>query len=284
MKVLDMDKILKISKEELINTSEKEYDMQINSLVNDILLKKKRIVLLSGPSGSGKTTTAKRIVKRLQEIGYSSIYLSMDNWFRTKSSYTLPLNEEGKPDYESPLCVDIDLLNEDMKELLGGKEINLPTFDFVSETMCYNDETLKLKDLNSIIVLEGLHTLNDYVDIDRKFSYRVFVCPEDICIKNNVEIFQQEIRLYRRINRDKLHRGRTLDKTVELFNSVCRGEELYLKPYLKDIDFNLNSFMDYEIFLHNTVLYGYGKLKNIPKYQVKIEDIPCDSIMTEFYI
>lgn len=282
MQILDFEKLEK-DKTILIKESEKKYDNQIDDIVNKVIGLNKRIILLSGPSGSGKTTTAKRIVKKLKENGMESVYLSMDNWFRTKSEYTLPLDDRGKPDYESPLCVDIGLLNSDLEKLLNGENINLPFFDFVNEIMTITDKTLKLKSDKSILVLEGLHALNTYVNVDREYSYKIYVCPEDLYLKNNIKIFQEEIRLYRRITRDSLHRGRNLEKTVELYETVSRGEKLYLNPFKNNIDGQINSLLDYEIFLHKTVLKDYSKLSNVPVLNIGIEDIPRGSIMNEFY-
>lgn len=282
MQILEFENLEK-DKNILIKKSENKYDNQIENIVSKVKGLNKRILLLSGPSGSGKTTTAKRIVKRLKEKGVESVYLSMDNWFRTKSEYTLPLDEKGRPDYESPLCVDIKLLNEDLEKLLNGDSINLPLFDFVNEIMTITDKTLKLKSDNSILVLEGLHALNTYVNVNREYSYKVYVCPEDLYLKDNIKIFQEEIRLYRRITRDSLHRGRDLEKTVELYETVSRGEKLYLNPFKYDIDSQINSLLDYEIFLHKTVLNDYDKLNIVPALNIGVNDIPKGSIMNEFY-
>ena len=135
-----------MSVRDLILYSENRYDKDIERIIEDILNKNKRIVLLTGPSGSGKTTTAKRLVKGLKKRNKDAIYLSMDNWFRTKSEFEVPLTEDGKPDYESPLCVNIDLLNEHLCGLLEGISFNLPIYDFVNQKMNISDKVITAKE------------------------------------------------------------------------------------------------------------------------------------------
>ena len=95
---------------DLIDFSEDRFNSDIQDIVSDVINKNKRIVLLTGPSGSGKTTSAKKIVREIKRRGVEAVYLSMDNWFRTKSEFDIPSTEDGGFDYESPLCVNIELL------------------------------------------------------------------------------------------------------------------------------------------------------------------------------
>ncbi len=126
--------------QELINKSEARYNREIARVVDRILDSEARVVLLSGPSGSGKTTSAKRIVKGLKSKGQKSIYLSMDEWFKTVDLATIDRDEFGNPDYESPCRVDIDLLNRQINELLEGKEKQL-FLDYVNAWSAGNAET-----------------------------------------------------------------------------------------------------------------------------------------------
>jgi uridine kinase len=266
---------------DLIDFSEDRFNSDIQDIVSDVINKNKRIVLLTGPSGSGKTTSAKKIVREIKRRGVEAVYLSMDNWFRTKSEFDIPLTEDGGFDYESPLCVNIELLNEHLTNLLKGEKIRLPFYDFVNQKMIFGDKYLQISS-NAVIVLEGLHALNDFVKLDRNVVYRLLVCPQNIEYKD-ICITQKEIRLYRRITRDSLHRGRTIDETVDMFKTVSRGEVLYLEPCIKDIDYYLNSFLEYELFLHKSVLGDFQKLKDIEDKNVSVQDIPNASLMEEFY-
>ncbi len=266
---------------DMINNGEEKYLTQLQQIVLDILLKNRRLVLLSGPSGSGKTTTATLIVEKLRNKGKKAIYLSMDNWFKTKSDYVVPKTEDGKDDFESPFCVDIDILNKDLRDLLAGKEVELPKYDFVNQKMYYDGDFVTI-DANTVIVVEGLHALNSFIDIDRTNSYRIFVKPLSSELEG-VFFTDEDIRLYRRINRDKLHRGRTIEDTLHMLSSVSRGEQLYLNPTIKDIDFNVDSFMPYELYLHKTYLGDFQKLSSLTDIKIGIEDIPSKSLLEEFY-
>ena len=205
----------------------------------------------------------------------------MDDWFRTKSEYEVPTTEDGKLDFESPICVDIDLLNKDLQNLLNGNTVELPKYDFVNQKMYYNQDFLRI-DNTTIIVIEGLHALNPFIKISRDNVFRVYVCPNNVCY-DGISFTNEEIRLYRRISRDKLHRGRTIEETIEMWSSVSRGEKLYLKPSVKDIDFNVDSFMGYELYLHKGVLENFDKLKQIKNIVITTNDIPDGSLMEEFY-
>ena len=267
--------------DDLIDFSEDRFNSDIKEIVLDVINKNKRIILLTGPSGSGKTTSAKKIIKEIKKNGREAVYLSMDNWFRTKSEFKIPLTEDGGYDYESPLCVNIDLLNQHLTDLLNGEKIRLPIYDFVNQKMIFGDKYIQISS-DAIIVLEGLHALNEFVKLDRSVVYRLLVCPQNVEYKN-ISITQKEIRLYRRITRDSLHRGRTIDETVDMFKTVSRGEKLYLEPCIKDIDYYLNSFLEYEIFLHKSVLGDFQKLKDVENKGISVENIPSASLMEEFY-
>lgn len=271
-----------IDKKRIIIEGEEFYQNQVKRLVSDLLKKKKNLVLLSGPSGSGKTTTAKLIVDEIVNQGKKAVYLSMDDWFRTKSEYEVPVTEDGKLDFESPICVDIDLLNEDLTALLNGYKVELPKYDFVNQKMYYDGEILQI-DNQTIIVIEGLHALNSFITIDRSKSYRVFVRPDNV-VYDGISFTHEDIRLYRRISRDRLHRGRTIDETLNMLSSVSRGETLYLNPTVKDIDFQVDSFISYELYLHKTILGDFKKLKDIHNIEIMIKDIPEGSLLEEFYL
>ena len=270
-----------VDKMKLIVDGENHYHKQVSELVEKLIIKGCPIVLLAGPSGSGKTTTAQMIVKEIEKHSKNAVYLSMDNWFRTKADYDIPKTEDGKLDFESPICVDIDLLNQNLTDLISGLEVELPQYDFVNQKMYFDGSTLQI-DKNTIIVLEGLHALNPFITINRDNVFRIFIKPNDVEINNTV-FTHRDIRLYRRISRDKLHRGRTVEETMEMLSSVSRGEVLYLEPYVYDIDFMVDTFIGYELYLHKSVLGEFEKLKVVDSIDITINDIPTTSLLCEFY-
>ena len=147
--------------------------------------------------------------------------------------------------------------------------------------MIVTSETLKISN-KTVIVLEGLHALNDFLCLNRDLVYRLLVCPKDVNY-DDLRFSERDIRLFRRITRDKLHRGRSLEETLEMYPIVCRGEDLYLNPTLKDIDYHLNSFLDYELYLHKSVLGDLNQLGQLDTYFIGISQIPNGSLMEEFY-
>ena len=270
------------NKNELILNGEQKYLSQISVLVEKLISENKKMVLITGPSGSGKTTTAKVIAEKIEDMGYNAVYLSMDDWFRTKSEYQIPVTEDGKPDFESPICLNIELLNSDLNKLLKGEVIDLPTYDFVNQKMYYSGVEL-VADSNTITIVEGLHAFNPMIELDRDKIFKVFVRPENQ-LYNGVEFTHEDIRLYRRISRDKLYRGRSIDETLYMLSSVTRGEKLYLNPHIKDVDVKVNTFIDYELFLHKSVLGNFEKLKSVEDVDITVKDIPEKSLLTEFYL
>ena len=271
-----------LNKENMILNGENKYKNQVISLVAELLDSKKKMVLITGPSGSGKTTTAKRIAEEVENKGFNAVYLSMDDWFRTKSEYQIPMTEDGKPDFESPVCLNIELLNNDLNKLLNGEVIDLPTYDFVKQEMFYSGVELVADD-RTIVIVEGLHAFNPQINLNRDKVFKVFVRPENLWV-NNIEFTHEDIRLYRRISRDKLYRGRTLEETLYMLSSVSRGEKLYLNPYIKDVDVFVNTFIDYELYLHKSVLGDFEKLQGVESIDITVKDIPQTSLLTEFYL
>ena len=118
-----------------VQESDEGYNKKIETAARKIAdnLSKSRIVLLSGPSGSGKTTTAKKIEAKLEQMGINSHAVSMDNYFKTVDPETSPRNREGQIDYESPFCMDMDLLNQHFAALDRGEKILIPKFEFARQ-------------------------------------------------------------------------------------------------------------------------------------------------------
>lgn len=269
------------TKEDFIKECEIGYFNQLGWLVDRIVNEKCRVVLLAGPSGSGKTTTGLRLQSKLKEVGVSSLLLSMDNWYATRQNLKSIIDENGNIDYESPYCVDIDLFNQNLDSLLSGEIVNSPEFDFVTGTQRITDKELSVSE-DEIIIIEGLHAFNDYILLNAKKMY-VYVCPDSLYIEGSVKIFSEEIRLYRRLSRDKLNRGRSFKETIDMWESVERGTEKYLKPNLYKTDVEINSLLGYEIFIHHNVLGDFQKLKKVDNLNINVNNIPKSSILNEFF-
>ena len=298
-KVSDLN--LKISKAEIkdiVLMSEAYFDNQLIKVADDIISKKKKIVLLAGPSSSGKTTSAKKLSIYLKSRGYNTISLSVDDYFTDLKVRVKDAN--GNPDFESVKAVDIKLFNTHLTKLLDGEEVIVPTFDFIKGKRYFDKSAVKLEK-NDIIVIEGLHAINEKLtsSIDKKYKYKIFISPlESLNIDNHNHIHSTDVRKLRRITRDSRTRGFSASKTLQHWDNVHQGELINVFPYECDADAILDSCLLYEIGVLKTyvepLLYSVEsndseypealRLINLLKnfLPIPVDDIPNDSVLREF--
>ena len=206
-----------------------------------------RIVLISGPSSSGKTTFCKRLQVQLTTNLLHPVGISLDDYFLNRED--TPKDEHGEYDFESLYALDLPYFNKDLKKLLSGEEIELPSFNFESGRRIFKGKKLKLRE-NSILVIEGIHALNPELTefIDDKYKYRVYVSVlTSISLDNHNWIPTTDNRLLRRIIRDYRFRGYSAEDTINRWPSVRRGEDKWIFPYQENADAMLNSAMLYEL-------------------------------------
>ena len=214
-----------------------------------------RIVLLSGPSGSGKPTTAKKIEAKLEEMGIVSHAISMDNYFQTVDPETAPRNREGLIDYESPFCLDMNLLNRHFQMLDRGETIYIPKFDFARQMRsAIHANPLKLgKD--EIAIFEGIHALNDIITGKNPSATKLYISARsNILDEAGKTVFKGTwLRLGRRMVRDAKFRAWEPHVTMKMWSSVRRGEKLYISPFKDNADIQFDTSLPYEV----GVLKGY---------------------------
>lgn len=206
-----------------------------------------RIVLISGPSSSGKTTFCKRLQVQLTTNLLYPVGISLDDYFLNRED--TPKDENGEYDFESLYALDLPYFNSDLKKLLSGEEIELPTFNFETGRRIYKGKKLKLHE-NSVLVIEGIHALNPKLTefIDDKYKYRVYVSVlTSISLDNHNWIPTTDNRLLRRIIRDYRFRGYSAEDTINRWPSVRRGEDKWIFPYQENADAMFNSAMLYEL-------------------------------------
>ena len=206
-----------------------------------------RIVLISGPSSSGKTTFCKRLQVQLTTNLLHPVGISLDDYFLNRED--TPKDEHGVYDFESLYALDLPYFNKDLKKLLSGEEIDLPTFNFETGQRVFKGKKLKLRE-NSILVIEGIHALNPELTefIDDKYKYRVYVSVlTSISLDNHNWIPTTDNRLLRRIIRDYRFRGYSAEDTINRWPSVRRGEDKWIFPYQENADAMFNSAMLYEL-------------------------------------
>ena len=214
------------------------------------------IVLLSGPSGSGKTTTAKKITDILEQRGVRTHYVSMDDYFVTVSPEATPRMPDGSYDLESPLCLDMELLSDHFSRLSRGERVWIPKYEFSRQMRdMAAGRSLQLRD-DEIVIFEGIHALNDMITAPHPEAFKLYISARSTVNDDdgNVVFKGTWMRLMRRVVRDHLFRGTDPAETLRRWDSVRRGEILYISPFKDKADLQLDSSFAYEVpVLNNTV-------------------------------
>lgn len=208
---------------------------------------KVKLVLIAGPSSSGKTTSAKKLALELQAIGYNPKVISLDSYYIGRDK--TPLDEDGKPDYECLEALNVPLINQNLLDLFEGKEITLPEYNFVTGISSITGPKLKLEE-NDILIMEGIHGLNDKLtpSIKAQNKFKIYLSPlTQLNFNEHNRISTSDNRLIRRIVRDSQFRGKPAAGTIAMWDSVQRGERLYIFPFQNNADAILNTALDYEL-------------------------------------
>lgn len=241
---------------EYVRKCEEIYRQGISEAAEKIYMdsKNRPLVLVSGPSGSGKTTGALRIGQRLRERGLTVHIVSMDNYFLPNGMGEMPLDEDGNIDLESPLRMDIPLFSEHLEKLFRCEPIEIPRFDFKSQSRLPGESICREK--NEIIIIEGIHALNPEVTGDTDdFTTCVYVSVRTrIRNSDGTLLHPRLVRLMRRLCRDKLFRGRSAKDVFSMLPSVTRGEDLYIMPHKGRAHFDIDTFIAYEPSVYRAVL------------------------------
>ena len=261
MRVIDLENIKDSMNNEtqFVLRCEEVFHDKISAAAAAILSSNRPIVALTGPSGSGKTTSAMRLKDYLENLGVTVCLLSMDNFF-------LPLDQRPPEatDWESPYCVNVDLLVSCISLLLDGKEVDIPWYDF--KAGCTGGYKKMQGEKGCIVIAEGIHMLNPLIfDQLRSEANGIYVAPRTRIITNEDKIVRPEqLRVVRRMIRDYKTRGHSLQDTVRKAQSVDRGEVNYIQPYKNNAAIHIDSFHDYE----PCILAKY--LEEIPRFREEL--------------
>lgn len=257
------------------------------------------IVLLSGPSGSGKTTTARKISEELERRGLGTHYVSMDDYFLTPDPLTFPRTAEGDYDLESPLCMDMELLNTHFSALSRGEAIDVPRFDFPTQMrLAEPSKRIALKS-DEVVVFEGIHALNPLITTVHPEAFKLYISAHsDVTFQGQVVFYRTWFRLVRRAVRDYNFRATPAALTMQRWANVCRGEELYISPYRANADLRFDSSLCYELPAFNSIatqlfsevpqgIARFDELRQVlPALQlfghIDHDLIPKDSLIREF--
>lgn len=265
---------------EFVAECDAEYAAKISTAADMISENRKRspIVLLSGPSGSGKTTTAQKIEEELKRRGVKSYTISLDNYFLDVNPKTSPRTADGDYDFESPKCLDMDLLNEHFTKLANGERIYVPKFEF-SRKMRVMEPSKSLKlGPDEIAIFEGIHALNDEIAGPHPDAFKLYISARSNVEFNGKVVFKGTwIRLVRRTVRDKLFRAYDPAATLSMWANVRRGEKLYISPYKSKANLMLDTALKYELPVMNAVATGLFSSvpEGIERYEELREVLPA---------
>lgn len=236
---------------EFLAECDQAYAQRVSLAADKILsgLERSPIVLLSGPSGSGKTTTALKIAEELRRRGVNSHAVAMDNYFLTQDPETVPRTPDGSIDYESPLCLDMELLSEHFTALSRGEWVLVPKFEFARQMRSdIKSQPLQLGS-DEIAIFEGIHALNDIITGRNPEAAKVYISARsDILGEAGEVVFKRTwLRLERRTVRDSKFRAWKADVTVRMWANVRRGEKLYISPFKDNASIVFDSALPYEV-------------------------------------
>lgn len=225
------------------------YQRKIDDAAEAVIrnLHRSPLVLLSGPSGSGKTTTAMKLDDALEKRGVVTHAIAMDNYFLTVSPEATPRTPDGSYDFESPLCMDMELLNEHFTALSKGREIRIPRYDFCRQMRDGGSVTPLQLGKNEVAVFEGIHALNDDIAGRHPEAAKLYISARSNITDGDRLVFKGTwMRLTRRAVRDLNFRGTDALTTLARWANVRRGEKLYISPFKHRASIIIDSSLPYE--------------------------------------
>ncbi len=228
--------------------------------------KERPVILLSGPSGSGKTTTALMLERILDNMGHETHTISMDNYFCPLTQEEKELSALGKVDLESPVRVDKELLNQQIEAISNCEEVKIPKYNFKSSTRDGYERILK-RNPGELVIFEGIHALNpDVITVEDTYLSKIYVSVRTRVTSGDVCLHPSRVRLMRRMIRDKMFRDRSLRETMNMFASVESGENKYIMPYKHRSDYDIDTFMAYEISAYrDTLIDQLREMSDVPE-------------------
>ncbi len=233
---------------DLILVQEALQERRIGEIARAIYEKKDvKLVLTAGPSSSGKTTFSHRLAIQLRTFGMCPHIIGMDDYFVNRED--TPVDENGNYNFDVVEAVDLELFRSDMKRLLQGETVEMPTFDFKSGKRVYKGNTMKLEE-SDVLLVEGIHGLNPVSTegIPDKNKFKIYISAlTSLNLDDHNRIPSTDVRLLRRMIRDARTRGNTADATLSGWKKVRDGEEKNIFPYQKDADVVFNSVLIYEL-------------------------------------
>lgn len=299
--VADLNTLVESGKiRELIRVNEALHEKRFSQVADMVCQRGAKFVMLAGPSSSGKTTSANRLATQLRVHGKAPILMGLDDYYIDRD--LIEPGPDGTIDLEHINTIDTDLFRENLADLLAGKEVEIPTFDFKTGSRVWKGHKMTLRE-NTVIIVEGLHALNPVLlpkDVDTTKIFKLYVSPLlPLNLDDHNRIPTSYLRLLRRTVRDFEARGATVARTMSMWDSVRRGEKRWIFPFQEQADLIFNSSTLYELAVLKKHIYPlldavqpeedcYDQVRSIVKVlnyvlEADVDDeIPPTSLVREF--
>ena len=250
------DRIARGELPDIVHESEKLYEEDVENAAEMIIERAEelRMVIITGPSSSGKTTSTIKVGQHLQRKNLNLVTLNVDNYFFDLSMH--PQDEFGDYDFETPQALDLPLINEHLSQLIAGKEVMIPFYDFKTGKRQDNQTSMRLKE-NDIILIDSLHGLYDAMTqaIPDEQKFKLYLEPLlQMKSANGQYVRWTDLRLIRRMLRDAAHRAYDPRKTLLHWHYVRSSEMRNIIPYINTTDYIISSAMPYELALYSAKL------------------------------
>ncbi len=284
---------------EMVLVQEALQERRISEIAKDIESRGGvKFVMIAGPSSSGKTSFSYRLSIQLRTLGLIPHAIGVDNYFVNREK--TPKDENGDYNFECLEAIDVEQFNKDMSDLLDGKTVEIPNFNFKTGKREYRGNVKKLGQ-EDILVIEGIHGLNDRMSyaLPSESKYKIYISAlTTLNVDEHNRIPTTDGRLLRRMVRDARTRGTSAKRTIEMWPSVRRGEEENIFPYQESADAMFNSALIYELAVlkqyAEPLLFGiqkgepeYFEAKRLLKFLeyflgMSSDILPKNSIIREF--
>lgn len=240
--------ILEGHAKQIINLAEARHERKYAEMADAIRRHRDaKIIFIAGPSSSGKTSSSLRLAQQCKIAGMNPKVIELDNYFVEREK--TPRDENGEYDFESLYAMDLEFLNRQLNELLGGREVEIPKFDFKTGSRHFEGNRMRLEE-DDILIMEGIHALNPEMvsGVDSSKIFRIYATAlTSLSIDENNNISTTDSRLLRRIVRDNRVRGITPEETILRWDSVRRGENHNIFPFQENADYIFNSALIFEL-------------------------------------